>query len=233
MKQGLYNQSLQNTAKELLPDFRVSSCLENWEKWVCGSVWVCPVCNERIVSERFDYLNESITKCGFHTLVLDTSFRCDADDLSLSLEKFNESYRATKNGAPWQRIRARFGIVGYLVRLLITYRKGKWIIEKLTVIFTGDSNFNCHLFSRTFDKRINSILEGVKVIISKCDKKTCLDLLLKPSRPGLSQFDLLSMARDGNVRARKLFVDYAHATLGLRFLYPSRGLYKILGLKDD
>ncbi len=94
----------------------------------CGSVWECPVCQMAIKAERADEVRRLIEwhgSEGAHLLTL-TIAHGIADDLRVSREAVSFAYRLMIQGAPWKRMMTRFGFVGAVRAMEVTYGRNGW-----------------------------------------------------------------------------------------------------------
>jgi hypothetical protein len=107
---------------------------------VCGSVWQCPVCAAKISEQRRTELTQIVAghraTGGFVYLVTRTFPHGSNDrliDLMAKLKLVEENYR---NGAPWLRYTARFGVVGYARAVECTYGRHGWHPHIHELLFT-------------------------------------------------------------------------------------------------
>jgi hypothetical protein len=141
----LHRWKRQRIAGYLLPEERVSRCirimiqpiatLEHSPKvkrshftgiMTCGSVWTCPVCSSKITERRRQELEsinyaelpfESLTMAMI-TVTLQHSRKDTLQDLSDSL---NEAWRKIKSGRWWQNFKRKYGMIGSVTGLEVTY----------------------------------------------------------------------------------------------------------------
>lgn len=139
---------LQEAARKLLPDERVSACLRMFgfgkrvvEVWhsqqaqvahykglaVCGSVWTCPVCASKISERRREELKAALAVTRYHrTLVTVTLQHNQGDDLTSVLSVLREGWQKTKAGKGWQVLKSHFGLVGSITALECTHGGYGW-----------------------------------------------------------------------------------------------------------
>jgi len=136
---------LLDSARELLPDFRVAKCLhvpipgQQIELWQddktgkahlhgvgrCGSAWVCPVCSAKISIGRAAEIEEAVTNANgqgktvvFVTL---TASHKRADRLDDNLKGTKAAIRFMRKSRAWGRLRDVFGLAGQIDALEITW----------------------------------------------------------------------------------------------------------------
>jgi len=157
-KSGSYKPAtkwqLQDTAGELLSGFRVASCGKHPAKdmdgitrnvifkrtehgkaafsglAMCGSVWHCPVCAQRISTQRREELQELMQAAknkdmGVHLLTLTVPHQLH-DKLENLLPQVTEALRKLKSGRGWKEIVENFGIIGGVRALEITHGANGW-----------------------------------------------------------------------------------------------------------
>lgn len=140
----------QNGARQLLPNERVAACIwvrvsayvEIWKTSkaaavegvaarahyrgvaTCGSVWMCPVCAAKISERRRLELAETITAAharGLTVFMVTLTLQHNKRERYLDLvDALREAWRKARSGRAWQRIQARWGIVGMVTALEFT-----------------------------------------------------------------------------------------------------------------
>jgi len=141
--------ALQSAARELVPDQRVAWCLRRlgfnpetrkqypdvWvmfaermkrahykHLFVCGSVWMCPLCAAKISERRRVELSQALENSDFSfALVSLTLQHSGGDKLKDSLEVLLHARHRLKNGREWKDFCCKFGIVGTISALESTY----------------------------------------------------------------------------------------------------------------
>lgn len=127
---------LQDAARELLPEHRVSGCLRNslpnrnLEVWLdtqterahlkgvmcCGSVWVCPVCASKVAIGRRDEVQEALKRAktrGWQTAFVTLTSRHERQHaLSDSLKRSKAALRFMRASRQWGYLRAAYGLEG-------------------------------------------------------------------------------------------------------------------------
>jgi hypothetical protein len=92
---------------------------------ICGSVWHCPVCAARIAERRREFLVWALAAAadlGGHLLLVSyTFFHRRTDGLSASLSGFLDAQRAMAGNRPYKRLTARYGIIGTVRALELTW----------------------------------------------------------------------------------------------------------------
>lgn len=98
---------------------------------ICGSVWHCPVCAARISNERQREIRlavESAEALGYKTLLVTfTAHHTALTELAEQLAAMTRAYEAVWRGAPADRMKARYGILGMIRSLEATHsRRNGW-----------------------------------------------------------------------------------------------------------
>jgi hypothetical protein len=95
---------------------------------VCGSVWACPVCSERITARRRNELKHllAVNDKYFIVMVTYTLSHHDGEDLAPMVQALNHAIRRTKTGRPWRRFVDKWGLVGFVSTLEVTYGQNGW-----------------------------------------------------------------------------------------------------------
>jgi len=141
--------ALQSAARELMPRESVAFCLRGlgfdpetrkqyrdvWlmfaeqmkrahykHLFICGSVWMCPLCAAKISERRRVELSQALENSDFDFgLVSLTLQHSQGDKLKDSLEALLDARHRLKNGRAWQKFCCEFGIVGTISALESTY----------------------------------------------------------------------------------------------------------------
>lgn len=224
----------------------------------CGSVWFCPVCAAKITEARRVEVQTAVDCArakGWTVALLTYTLQHDRDDkLDSLLADLLESIRRVQMGAGWQGIRQQYGIVGSISALEITWgRAAGWHPHKHVLLFLkGDQDLET--LRTVISARYRAILdragrwasaeigvdlragdEAVGDYLSKWG--VAAELAKSPVKKGkaggLSPFQLLAMAADGDKSAGRRFVEYAGVMKGRKQLFWSKGLRAVLGLGDD
>ena len=97
---------------------------------ICGRVWQCPICARRISEGRRVELSQGLVSWrarGGTALLLGYTLRHGSDDdLKPLLANLLEAHRSTKAGAPFQRVKSRFGWAGSVRSLEVTHGQNGW-----------------------------------------------------------------------------------------------------------
>jgi hypothetical protein len=143
--------ALQEVAKMLMPTHRIRICLRHTRPgsqaveivrdrqsgdphftnlMTCGRLWVCPVCAARITEQRAVELLLGVSKWhaegGFVAMLTFTMQHDRNDDLGALLDDLRASYRKFCSGAPFQRMKDRYGWVGSISALEVTHGSNGW-----------------------------------------------------------------------------------------------------------
>ncbi len=134
---------VQAGARELVPEERVASCLRRpipgvagvsvlyspkqkaahfGGLVVCGSVWMCPVCAAKISERRRVELSAALKAWGGQlVLATFTLQHTSSDELSTLLGDLQEAMRKMRSGRAWMELQKRYGMVGSIRALEVTY----------------------------------------------------------------------------------------------------------------
>ncbi len=142
---------LQRTAKKLLPSHPVGGCLWNIARGengvdveyspvtgraryrklqTCGSVWVCPVCALIVAERRAEEIRLALAKLtadgGSAAFATFTVSHGRGDSLERVLEGFLAAFRYLSSKPSYKRLRARYGVLGYIRVLEVTNGRNGW-----------------------------------------------------------------------------------------------------------
>lgn len=152
-----YQQSL---ARQLLPNEKVAKCArvirpnkynvevvhvpEGNKAYfrnliICGRVWLCPVCAAKVNERRRQELAMLIYTTGYRpVLVTYTLQHQRGDRLTILVDAIQKGLRSTKSGPPYQRIQARYGIVGSVRGFEVTWGKSGWHPHVHEIVMMSD-----------------------------------------------------------------------------------------------
>lgn len=272
---------LQTAAAELLPGERVAKCLRDLAHdqtqvvitfspeteqvhfrglMTCGSVWTCPVCSSKITELRRQELTRIIAavKAKGWGIALATYTQQhrkyqSCEDL---LEAFKRATRRFKSGKRWQKLQAKYGRIGFILALEVTYTEANgWHVHAHEMmifdhVLTDDEiqaaavDFK-HLWvkvaaadwSHGFDLKAGFDTVGDYVAKFGREPKNpgwtmeheIVKSNVKQAAPGgRTPFGLLDDYDQGDLDAGDLFVEYAKAFKGRRQLQGMSDLKKLL-----
>lgn len=267
--------ALQAAARALLPDERVSMChrvivpgrssVDVWHNperrrayyanlVSCGSVWLCPVCASKVAERRRLELGALLhAHPGGSCMVTVTLQHRRGDSLAALLAVLREAWSRTKSGRRWQSIKERFGVVGYVTALEISYGANGWHphlhvcvvteaaltdadLGRLQVMVSELYIEQVHKLGRYASEYHAIMVTGPDEVgryVSKWGAASELTSGIKKASEGKHPFDLLRDSLAGDETARALFCEYAAAVKGKRQLCFSRGLRAALGLGPE
>ena len=223
---------------------------------VCGSVWVCPVCAARIMAIRRLELQEGMDRArlkgwgvSMATLTLRHALGDPLADLQAALV---DTWTRTKRGAPWQRFKARHGLLFDVMALETPHGVNGWHPHR-HVIFLQDhepdldelTDMQTYLAQRFYTMaakvgRFVSRSYGVDVrghdaaaaYLSKWGAAEELTQTDRKAGHGIAPFGLLARYRQGDRQAGALFREFAAAIKGRQQLRWSIGLREALGMTE-
>lgn len=271
---------LQAAAKKLLDGQRIGVCMSairpDWQQvqvrqsaesrrcyysglMACGSVWVCPVCASKIQQVRSGELRQAIAAAaslGLTVAMLTLTIpHSRHDELGDLLRGFTGSLGALTGGKAWKKLRAAFGIAGYVRALEVTWGESSgWHPHAHVLLFLDPAAQLDALADQLFPSwgtavRNRGLGEVSRAAFTLQDgthanryvTKLGAELEWGPaeeltrghtksaSGSRYSPFDLLGeYAYSGDARAGALFRDYARSFHGRRQLQWSQGLKKQL-----
>jgi hypothetical protein len=105
----------------------------------CGSVWICPVCNAKIMSRRALEIGSAVAlahRSGFHVAFVTLTMRHYLGQaLEMLWGALSYAWNAVTAGKPWGKIKARFGIVGFLRVVEVTVGRNGWHVHVHALVF--------------------------------------------------------------------------------------------------
>lgn len=210
----------------------------------CGSVWLCPVCSQRIAFERCKMIRQA-SQSGFNMLLVTATLQHNKGDaLSVLLDALKEALRKLKQGKWWKTFRERFGVEAYVSSYEITYGLNGWHPHSHILIFVSKQIDIDEFWQRLKEKYVKvvskvghyaSLHHGLDVekadenagdYLTKWSLGSELTGQFSKNGKGLTFWDLVESER------KQLVVEYAQATYGLKSLTWSHGAKEILGVKD-
>ena len=146
--------ALQSAARELMPRESVAFCLRRRgfdsdnkrfyrdvlvmyaahlkrahykHLFICGSVWMCPICSAKISERRRIELTQALENSGFYFAMVSLTLQhSNGDTLKNSLDALLRARHRLKGGRAWQKFCGDFGIVGTVSALEVTYTANGW-----------------------------------------------------------------------------------------------------------
>lgn len=252
---------LLNKVQELLKytDFRVLRCQKTIGKveiqrsddvsrlggvMACGSVWLCPVCSQRIAFKRCEMIRKA-SQSGFDMFLITATLQHNkGDDLEVLLKALKEALRKLKQGKWWKTFRERFGVEAYVSSYEITYGFNGWHPHSHILIFVSKEIDIDDFWQRLKEKYVKVVAkigqyasEFHALDVKKADENAG-DYLTKWSLgseltgqfskngKGSTFWDLVEKGK------RELVLEYAQATEGLKTLTWSHGAKEKLGVSD-
>ncbi len=227
----------------------------------CGSVWTCPVCAPKIQAVRAAEVRQAIDQWtaqgGSVVLLTQTVPHTRWDELKPLLDGFTVALSKFKAGSPYKRLAKRYGIVGSIRALEVTYGANGWHPHAHSILFLQTPPLPLHdlhadLFRRWESAARRAGFEGqlseqafnlqdaavVKTYVTKMGTEYVWnaehELVRAHSKRGsissMTPFDMLRAYMDtpDDGRLLALFAEYAYTFHGRRQLVWSNGLKKQL-----
>lgn len=228
----------------------------------CGSVWACPVCAAKIAEGRraevAELMRRHLDAGGGAYMAAFTIPHHVFQRAGELREAVTGNWRKLTSGAPWQRLRARYGLVGIVRALEVTHGTNGWHPHLHCLFLTEkplnpwDANkFGQAMFLRWRDKirragfgectatiwRFEEVArpEDATNYVAKwgADSEIAKANAKHARAGGRSPWQLLADSIRGNRQAGRLFRAYAEAFKGARHLTWSRGLRERYGLRGE
>ena len=226
----------------------------------CGSIWACPVCAARISEQRRLEVRAAISQHysqgGAVYMVAFTSRHFITDDCKALRLRVSGAFSKLIAGKLWGRIKARFGLSGYIRALEVTHGKNGWH-PHLHVLFFVDqlltdgaiADLEQVLFDRwsgiiwresetlcnrdIFHLELCATPDAAGEYVAKWGADSEMTKLhMKDAKGGCSPWQLLKLAERGGVRSRGLFRQFFAGFKGARQLTWSKGLKVRFGIDD-
>lgn len=241
----------------------------------CGSVWLCPVCSARIAEHRRSEIEKMLTghvqgrrmrlvpsddvfapaeweayqaPPGAVLMATLTVPHRSWDNLARLRADVAECWTRTVRGAPWDRWRARAGIVGVIRSMEVTHGRNGWHPHLHVLILAGDisadllDDFRVWLAERWrkfvaatglgetnghgVDVYRASRVEDAGDYVAKwgCDSELTKWHVKGARGRNRSPWELLAAAADGDAEARMRWREFAAVFAGTRHITMSHGL---------
>jgi len=225
----------------------------------CKSVWVCPICVSKITERRRQELGEALTVSSYTHLLLTYTLRHQStDELGTLLVVVSEASRRFKNGKGWRLLRDRYGWVGDVRSLELTYGENGWHVHRHQLAFLS-SDVDIEVFTGDFRKRWLACVDaqgfdaswqrGLDVRTSdgffigdyvgkgfgnwSIEHELTKATVKKGKLGGRTPRQLLVDYTNGDKQAGSLFQEYGVKLKGKNHMYWSLGLRKLLGLEKQ
>ncbi len=221
---------------------------------VCGSVWLCPVCSNKIASFRRAEFQQASEKGYSAMLITFTMQHGKGEALNNLLSVLNESVRSLKGGRWWQSFRREWNVKAYATSLEITYSQmNGWHPHKHMVIYCDipQGDLDAEKVKAEILKRYSQLMKKNKRFVSGTygiDVSVADDAVgnyvskwgiwnemsQAPMKLGrgesMTPFELAEAAAAGSPFAVQAFQEYAEATYGKRQIVWSHGARELFGL---
>lgn len=96
----------------------------------CASIWACPVCSAVIRARRADEIDQAAVRWeeagGRLAMITVTIPHEEAQPLAETLDQVLSAWRRMTAGTPWQRLKRRYGVRGYVRAVEVTYGCHGW-----------------------------------------------------------------------------------------------------------
>jgi len=224
----------------------------------CGSVWMCPVCRQKILSGRRQEIADALKSGLTPVMVTVTLQHTRQDSLSDLMDALTGSLRRLKSGRWYQDFKTTYHVKASVSTLEIRWsRQTGWHPHRHMILFCDVDNMtddDTDLIQKDLTGRYRYLLDlsghyaseyhGVDVRIgdacigdylskdnwSLASEMSSTDS--KSSSTSVSPFNLADMASQGDGQAYHLWMEYVEATYGMRQITWSRGGKDLLGVTD-
>jgi len=224
---------------------------------VCGSVWLCPICGQRIANYRRSQFIKASKKGYAAVLITFTMSHAKGEKLAGLLDALNDGIKKLKGGGSWCRFKDKYHVKAYATALEIVFSQvNGWHPHKHMVMYCDmpQSELNADDIQADLMKRYKAIMKRNKRYVSGLygldvsvadnavgdyvSKWNIWDEMTKaPVKDGigasLTPFELAQVAATGQEYAIKAFQEYAYATYNRRQIVWSRGADELFGFDDD
>lgn len=268
---------LRRVAARLLPQERVCKCgqrvvtgqaairvKDGRASWgglqTCGSVWLCPTCAAKIAEGR----REELIVAGDRHIRVGGSIYMAA--FTFSHKRWHNARALRRDlaamwsqliaGRPWQKAKAKSGLVGVVRAIEVTHGKngwhphihalflldgddaeraaelGLWLFERWDRIVQAAGYDACNPEVWRFERAAHYDAAADYVVKGNYDSELTRGHMKRAKEGGRSPWQLLEDAERGDRLAAKLFRDFAAAFKGARQVTWSYGLRDHFGLDE-
>ena len=257
--------SLRRLAGEITDNARLQACgatptgptVEIWREGggahfrgleTCGSIWQCPVCSNKILNRRADEVQEladAHEKAGGAVYMATFTLRHHAFNKCRSLrDTVAQAWQKMQAGAPWARLKNRYGIAHTVRALEVTHGRNGWhphihvlLLTERALDDTEAEMLRLDLFERwetrirklggsseigAFDLRRASTGAEAAAYVAKWGAGHEIAKGAQKEAAGRSVWNLLKASEHDDGAAR-LFREYAKAFFRARHLTYSKG----------
>jgi len=225
----------------------------------CKSIWTCPVCAQRINSQRLDDLKDALGS-GYKTVMVTATLRHDQSDrLRDLLRSLKDAVRRVKSGRWWGDYKDRHGVIASVSSYEITHGVFGWHPHIHMLLFLDRDRPDVDVMWSDLVSRYVYLVDrgggyasrhhAVDVTRTGSDAGQYLVKHVSVD-PGLASEMSSTDTKDGRWSGSKSFWDlvflsryfadavdlvkeYADATYRLKSFVWSRGAKDILGVKDQ
>lgn len=269
----------QRIARSLLPGHEVATCLwsvrDAWVTgkysdeqrraffkglWVCGNVWVCPICSAKVAEGRRVEVATALEQArllGLRAVPMTRTIRHSREDkLSDLLAAFLKARGSMRSGKFRTKLWQDFGIAGQITALEVTHGEGSgWHVHDHSILLVRADADVAEMERRLKREWAKVVVRaglaevndhGLKLerrvkpdaaYLCKVNKDAAAELTKAVTKLGRggnrTPLELLDAAGDGSSRARGLWLEYAAAFSNRNQLTWSSGLRRLLGLVGD
>jgi hypothetical protein len=224
----------------------------------CGSVWMCPVCRQKILSGRRQEISQAL-KSGLTPVMVTVTLQHDrGDSLDDLMDALSKSLRRLKSGRWYQDFKKTYRVKASVSTLEIRWSPVSgwhphrhWLlfcdVDNMTEDDTVDIQHDLtgryrHLLDLSghyaseyhgIDVRIGD--QYIGDYLSKDNWSLASEMSstdAKSSSSSVSPFNLVDMASEGDGQSYHLWREYVDATYGKRQITWSRGGKSLLGVDD-
>lgn len=223
---------------------------------VCGSVWLCPICSQRIANHRRHEFMKASAKGYAAMLITFTMQHGKGEKLAGLLDVLNDGIKKLKGGGSWCRFKDKYHVKAHATALEIMFSQvNGWHPHKHMVIYCDvpQDELKADEIKADLLKRYKAILKRSKRYVSAIygldvqvadnavgdyvSKWNIWDEMAKASvkdgkGASLTPFELAQAAAAGQSYAIAAFREYADATYNRRQIVWSGGARELFGLDE-
>lgn len=221
---------------------------------VCDSVWLCPVCNSRVMNQHKHELDLAVRDSDYHTVLMTFTLAHSVNDRLKDLEDLlKSSLNSTFSGRWYEDFQEKYHMVARATTTEHTRSDVNGWHPHIHILAFCKENPNASMMQSELNERFTrfvmkkggyaSIYHAVDVrntkrdvsgYLSKWNIPTEMTRLQAKSAKGVSLtiWEIAQLAGNGNEKYIRLWNEYVAATYRKKLFTWSRGAKELLGLDD-